>query len=264
MLASQDPRSCGVTRISSGQAAATISRRLRWLSAGTALGDDQLGVTGRNPGVLPTRQLSEATNLTWIGPDDQMLPRRRAARVDPSLLDPIVDLLGDDAESPGQVGDPPLVRTDEVVAEEFPHQAKITDQRPDRSCRERAPTARGNETLGVESRGDLRQVQSLLMELLDSVREASKVFPLLIPADRPSDLMVCRDAAVPNDRHLVELGRSLGHDDDALHDAAHDLLRSCAEVPGACHSAATLPERAWIRCRSAPLSVAGSLARNRW
>jgi hypothetical protein len=62
------------------------------------------------------------------------------------------------------------------------------------------------------------------MELLDPFREASKVFQLLIPANRPSDLMVCRDAAVPDDRHLVELRRSVGHDDDSLHDTAHDLL----------------------------------------
>jgi hypothetical protein len=47
--------------------------------------------------------------------------------VDPPLLDPIVDLLGDDTESPGQVGDPPFVLTDEVIAEEFPDEAKITD-----------------------------------------------------------------------------------------------------------------------------------------
>jgi hypothetical protein len=43
------------------------------------------------------------------------------------LLEPIVDLLGDDTESPGQVGDPPFVLTDEVIAEEFPDEAKITD-----------------------------------------------------------------------------------------------------------------------------------------
>ena len=82
---------------------------------------------GGNPGVLPTRQLSEATNLIFVGPDDQMLPRRRAPRVNPTLLDPIVDLLGYDAELPGQVGDPPFVLTDEVVAEQLSDEAQITD-----------------------------------------------------------------------------------------------------------------------------------------
>src|SRR5262245_7212447 len=222
MLASQDPRFCGVTGILCGRARAAMVRRPFLLPAGTALGNDQLGVPGGNPGVLPTRQLSEATNLIWVGPDDQMLPRRRAAPVDPTLLDPIVDLLGDDAEFPGQVGDPPFVLTDQVVAEEFPDQAKITDQRPDRSRRERATTARGNETLGVESRCNLSQVKSRLMELLDSFREASVIVQLLIAADGASDLMVRGHAAVPNDCHLVELARPIGHDDHALHDAAHD------------------------------------------
>ena len=52
---------------------------------------------------------------------------RRA--VDPALLDPVVDLLGDDTQLLGQVGDPPLVLTDEIVAEQFPDEAEITDQR---------------------------------------------------------------------------------------------------------------------------------------
>src|SRR5262249_11437020 len=157
MLASQDPRFCGVIGIPCSPARAAMRRRLGWLSAGSVLGNDQLGVPGSNPGVLPTRQLSEATNLILVGPDDQMLPRRRAPPVDPTPLDPIVDLLGDDAESPGQVGDPPFVLTDEVVAEQLTDEAEITDQRPDRSRRERAASTRRHETLGVEPRGDLRQ-----------------------------------------------------------------------------------------------------------
>src|SRR5262249_33447869 len=157
--------------------------------------------------------------------------------MDPTLLHPIVALLGDDAEFPGQVGDPPFVLTDEVGAEQFSDEAKFTYQRPDRSRGEHAATTRGNETLGVESRGDLRQVKSLLMEFLDPSREASKILQLLISADRPRDLMVCRDATVPNDRLLVELGRLVGHDDDPLHDAAHDLLAIHCRRPR------SLPER---------------------
>src|SRR3954451_1646712 len=172
-------------------------RRPLSLSSGTALGDDQLGVPSGDPGVLPSRQLPEATDLILVGPYDQMLPRRRAARVDPTLLDPIVDLLGDDAEFPGQVGDPPFVLADQVVAEQLPDEAKIADQRPDRGRREHAATARGNEALGVESRGDLGQVESLLMELLDSFHKTSDFFQLFIATDGPSDLMSCRHTAVP-------------------------------------------------------------------
>jgi len=42
------------------------------------------------------------------------------------LLDPVVDLLRNDAEFPSQIVDPPLVFTDEVVAKQFSHEAKIT------------------------------------------------------------------------------------------------------------------------------------------
>jgi hypothetical protein len=52
--------------------------------------------------------------------------RRRASRMNPVLLDPIMDLLRNDAEFPCQVVDPPFVHTDEVVAKQFSHQAKIT------------------------------------------------------------------------------------------------------------------------------------------
>ena len=76
----------------------SISRRAPLLSCGTALGNDQLGMPGADPGVLPGRQLSQTANLVFVGPDDQMLSRRRPTRVDPPLLDPVVDLLRDDAE----------------------------------------------------------------------------------------------------------------------------------------------------------------------
>src|SRR5262249_3115330 len=83
ILASQYPRSWCVTRSSLGQAAVALSRRPLRLSAGTALGNDQLGVPSGDPGVLPPRQLSQPMDLVLVGPDDQVLPRRRAARVDP-------------------------------------------------------------------------------------------------------------------------------------------------------------------------------------
>ena len=88
-----------------------------------------------------------------------------------------------------------------------------------------APRRRGGtKPSALSLRGDLSQVQPLPVELLDPFREASKIFQLLIPADGPSDLVSCRDAAVPDDRHVVDLGRPVGHDDHSLHDAAHDLL----------------------------------------
>jgi hypothetical protein len=47
--------------------------------------------------------------------------------VDPHPLDPIVDLLRNDAEFPRQVGNPPLIFPHEVVAEQFTDEAQITD-----------------------------------------------------------------------------------------------------------------------------------------
>src|SRR3954451_23271143 len=85
----------------------SMSRRAPLLACGTALGNDQLGVSGGDPRVLPGRELSQTMELVLVGPDNQMLPRRRPTRMDPPLLDPVVDLLWDDAELPGQVGDPP-------------------------------------------------------------------------------------------------------------------------------------------------------------
>ncbi len=144
--------------------------------------------------------------------------------MNPSLPDPIVDLLRNHAEFPSQVRNPPFVLPDQVVAKQFSHQAQVTHQRSDPALCENATTARWNETLVVEFSGDLRPVKSLLMELRDSFREAPVIFQLLISADWSSDLVLGRKAAVPNNRHLVELGRFVGHDDHALHHAAHDLL----------------------------------------
>ena len=132
-----EPLEVGITMPSflcryTNSAAATLlpatSRAVPLLSCGTSLGNDQLGVPSGDPGVLPFRQLSQSTKLVLVGPDDQVLSRRRAARVDPPLLDPVVDLLRDDAELPSQVGNPPFVLADEVVAKQFSDQAQITHQ----------------------------------------------------------------------------------------------------------------------------------------
>ena len=57
----------------------SMGRWVPWLSCRTALGNDQLGVPGGDPRVLPGRQLSQTLKLILVGPDDQMLPRRRPA-----------------------------------------------------------------------------------------------------------------------------------------------------------------------------------------
>jgi len=57
-----------------------------------------------------------------------MLSRRRAAKVDPALFDPVMNRLLDDAETASQIRNPPLVFLEQVVAiivsdqTQFPHQ----------------------------------------------------------------------------------------------------------------------------------------------
>src|SRR5512142_91318 len=172
MLASQCPRSCGVIRPPVTRVRWAITAPSRLLSGGTALGDDQVGVPGCNPRVLPPGQPSEPPSLISVSPYDQVFSRRRPPRVDPSLRDPVVDLLRDDAEFPGQVGDPPFIFPDEVVAEQLPHEAQVANQRPDAGLRENAAAARGHEPLRVEPLGDLREVKPLAVELRDSFCKA--------------------------------------------------------------------------------------------
>ena len=69
----------------------------------------------------------------------------------------IPDLPRDDAEFPGQVGNPPLILLEEVIAEQFTHEAEVTHQRADRGLLEDAATARRDEPFVVESGRDLRE-----------------------------------------------------------------------------------------------------------
>jgi hypothetical protein len=57
----------------------SMRRSVPLLSRGTALGNDQLRMPGADPGALPGRQLPQTVKLIFVGPDDQMLPRRRPA-----------------------------------------------------------------------------------------------------------------------------------------------------------------------------------------
>src|SRR5579885_3788677 len=98
------------------------------LSGGAAFRDDETGVARPKPGLLHAGQPLEPTDFVLVGPDDQMFSRGRAPGMDPSLFDPVMDLLRDDAQFTGQVWNPPLVFLQQVVAEilseqaQFPHQ----------------------------------------------------------------------------------------------------------------------------------------------
>src|SRR4051794_30334946 len=156
-----------------------------------------------DPGAFAFGQLLEPTELLPVGPDDQVLSRGCTAGVNPSLPDPVVDLLRNDVELPSQVRNPPFILPDKVVAKQFSHKAQGTHQRSDSTRCENATTARWNETLVVEFLGDLGEVKSLLMKLCDLLREALITLQLLISPDWSSELVLCRNATVPNNRHLV-------------------------------------------------------------
>jgi hypothetical protein len=123
--------------------------------------------------------------------------------VDPPLLDPVGDLLRDDAEFLGQVGNPPFIFLDEIIAEQLTNQAQVTHQRADRGFGEDAATARGDETFVVESGSDLRKLEALAVELPDPFREASKILELSIGADGAGDLMLSSHTSLPDDRDMI-------------------------------------------------------------
>src|SRR5262249_12082875 len=87
-----------------------------------------------------------------------------------------------------------------------------------------AATARWDEAFGVEPFGDGPAVQSLPMKLFQSFGKALVVFQLLVPTDRSGHLVLGRQAAFPDDRHLGELGRFVRRDHHTFDQAAYDLL----------------------------------------
>ena len=184
--------------------------------------------------------------------------------MDPPLLDPVVDLLRDDAKFPGQVGNPPFVLLDEVIAEQLANEAQVTHQRADCGFLEDASTARWDETLVVELAGDLCEVEALAMELPDPFGETSKVFQLCISADGAGDLDV-EWSCLPARRSSHRLSSVDLSDTRITRSTTQRMIcfRSTADVPAACQSVATLPESDLIRSRSAAPIEAGSFARNR-
>ena len=98
------------------------------LSDGTAFGNNEIGMAYPNPRVFHLRHSLEPTDFVLIRPDNQVFSRGCTARMDPSLFDPVMDLLRDDAELLGQIGNPPFVFFVQIVAKEFSHQSPIACQ----------------------------------------------------------------------------------------------------------------------------------------
>ena len=96
-----------------------------------AFGDDEIGMPCSNPRLLHTGQPLEPTHFVLVRPDDQMFSRGRAPGMDPSLLDPVMDLLGDGIQLTRQVGNPPLGVLEQVVAKLLADQAQFPHQRAD-------------------------------------------------------------------------------------------------------------------------------------
>ena len=88
--------------------------RLFMLSGGRALRDDEIGMTRSNP---HSGQLFEPAHFVFVSPDNQIFSRGRPARMNPSLFDPVMDCLRDDAEFARQVWNPPLLFLQQIVAE---------------------------------------------------------------------------------------------------------------------------------------------------
>ena|SRR6516225_2311350 len=91
--------------------------RLFMLSGGTALRDDEIGMTRSNPNWLHSGQMFEPTHFVFVNPDNQVFSRGRATRVNPSLFGPVMDCLRDDAECARQVWNPPFMFLQQIVAE---------------------------------------------------------------------------------------------------------------------------------------------------
>src|SRR5579884_624115 len=89
------------------------------LSGRAAFRSDEMGMTHAKPRVFYSCHLLEPTNLAFVSPDDPVFSRRRAARAEPSVFDPVVDLLGDDLEFARQIGNPPFVFLQQVVAKKL-------------------------------------------------------------------------------------------------------------------------------------------------
>jgi hypothetical protein len=95
------------------------------LSGRAAFRSDEMGMTHAKPRVFYSCHLLEPTNLVFVSPDDPVFSRRRAARVEPSVFDPVVDLW-DDIEFARQIGNPPFFFLQEVVAKKFSDKTHVS------------------------------------------------------------------------------------------------------------------------------------------
>ena len=125
-LASQYPPFEAVTGLlQPAQCRLEVDRR--FVSSGrAAFRSDEMGMTHAKPRVFYSCHLLEPTNLVFVSPDDPVFSRRRAARVKPSVFDPVVDLLRDDLEFARQIGNPPFVFLQKVVAKKLSDKTHVS------------------------------------------------------------------------------------------------------------------------------------------
>src|SRR5262249_36132363 len=109
---------------------------------------------------------------------------------DPSLFGPVIDLLREDTEFARQVGNPPFISLEQVLAKIFTDQTQFPHQGADPPFGKDAAAAGWDEALGVELGGDGPAVQSFPMQFFQPFGESLEVFQLRVPADRTSHLMV--------------------------------------------------------------------------
>jgi len=133
------------------------------LSGGAAFRDDEFGMARSKPGLLDFGQPPEPTDFVLVRPNEDVFSRRRASGMDPSVFDPVMDLLRDDAQFPRQVGNPPLVLLKQGVVKILSDQAQLPHQPPHPPFRKAAAALGWNEAFGVELFGDGPAVQSLPM-----------------------------------------------------------------------------------------------------
>src|SRR5262249_33665505 len=114
------------------------------LSFGPLLGDHQIWVSGSNPRAFVLCQPLEPTLFLLVRPNDPVLSRRGAPCLDPTLLDPVVDLLRNHAQMTSQVGNPPFVLCQEIVTEQLSHQTQTAQQCPNSRLGKHTTATRGS------------------------------------------------------------------------------------------------------------------------
>ena len=70
--------------------------------------------------------------------------------MNPTLLDPVIDLLSSHAKMPGQVADPPFSILQNIRSLKFAGQTKTSEQRAEDVDRVNTASSWGNETFGVQ------------------------------------------------------------------------------------------------------------------